>query len=146
MAVKPVPDGYHTVTPYLVVDDVARLIAFIEQAFGARETHRTKGPDGTIRHAEAQIGDSRVMMGQARDPWKPMPAAIYLYVPDTDATYQRAVAAGGKSLMEPANQFYGDRNAGVADPMGNYWWIGTHVEDVSPEELERRAATAWQHT
>jgi PhnB protein len=80
------------------------------------------------------------MMGEARDEWPAMPGSLYLYVPDTDAVYKRAMEAGGKSLMEPADQFYGDRNAGVVDPSGNYWWIATHVEDVPPEEMEKRAA------
>jgi uncharacterized glyoxalase superfamily protein PhnB len=142
MAVKLIPEGYHTVTPYLVVPDVACLIDFLVQAFGAKETHRMSRPDGSIGHAEVKIGDSAVMMGQSNDQWKPMPGSIYLYVDDTDATYRRALEAGATSLMEPADQFYGDRNAGVQDPTGNMWWIATHKEDVAPEELARRAAAA----
>ena len=138
MPVKPIPDGYHTVTPYLSGQGVATLSDFLQQAFDANETHRSLRPDGTIWHAEVQIGDSRVMMGEATDQWKPAASAIYLYVPDTDATYKRALQAGGTSLMEPADQFYGDRNAGVKYPCGNSWWIATHVEDVSPAEMERR--------
>lgn len=139
MAVKPIPEGHHSVTPYLVVPGVAKLIDFLKRAFEAKEIHRTTRPDGTIMHAEVRIGDSMVMMGEARGEWKPMPGAIYLYVNDTDATYKRALRAGATSVMEPADQFYGDRNAGVKDPVGNHWWIATHKEDVPPEELAKRA-------
>jgi PhnB protein len=139
MPVKPIPDGYHTVTPYLIVQGVAGLIDFLKQAFDAKEEHRTAMPDGTVMHAQVRIGDSAVMMGQAPGAHTPMPSAIYLYVPDADAVYRRALAAGATSIMEPADQFYGDRNAGVKDPSGNHWWIATHKEDVSPEELQKRA-------
>jgi PhnB protein len=139
VAITPIPEGYHTVTPYLVVQGAAKLIDFLKQAFDAKEIMRMPLPDGTIMHAEVKIGDSTVMLGDARGDFKPMPAAIYLYVNDADATYQRALHAGATSTMEPANQFYGDRNAGVKDPVGNQWWIGTHIEDVPPDELARRA-------
>jgi PhnB protein len=138
--VKPVPDGYHTLTPYLTVTGVAKLIEFLKQAFGATETYRMSRPDGSVGHAELKIGDSPVMLGEASEKWKARPSNLYMYVPDVDAAYRRAMDAGGISQMEPADQFYGDRNAGVEDPSGNYWWIGTHVEDVSPEELNRRGA------
>lgn len=98
--------------------------------------------DGTIMHAEVRIGDSVVMMGESGGEFTPMPASIHLYVEDTDATYKRALRAGATSLREPADQFYGDRSAGVKDLAGNHWWIATHKEDVSPEELEKRAAAA----
>ena len=140
MAVKPIPEGYRAVTPYLTVEGAAQLLDFVKRAFDAKEIHRTTRPDGTVWHAEVRIGDSMIMIAEAAAPWKPMPSANYLYVNDTDATYRSALAAGATSLMEPANQFYGDRNAGVQDPVGNIWWIGTHVEDVSPEELAKRAA------
>lgn len=139
MAVKPIPDGYHSITPYLTVSDLPRLLEFVKDAFGATQTEGVPGPDGKVSHAEARIGDSMVMMGQARENWGPRPGTIYLYVDDTEATYNRAIAAGAKSLQEPAQMFYGDMNAGVEDPVGNWWWIATHVEDVSPEEMERRA-------
>lgn len=138
MAVRPIPEGYHTATPYLMVPDVGRQIEFLKKAFGAVETSVARMSDGTVRHADVKIGDSHVMMGAARGEWKAMPCAIYLYVDDTDATYDRAMAAGAESLMEPSDQYYGDRNAGVMDEAGNYWWIATHIEDVSPEEMERR--------
>lgn len=140
MAVKPIPEGYHTVTPYMTVQGADTLIAFLKEAFGALESERLTGENGRIQHAEVRIGDSVVMMAQATEQWTAMPSAIYLYVDDTDATYRRALQAGATSVMEPADQFYGDRNAGVQDPVGNYWWIATRIEDVSSEELARRAA------
>jgi uncharacterized glyoxalase superfamily protein PhnB len=139
MAVKPIPDGYHSVTPYLVVQGADKLIDFLKQAFAAQESERLTRPDGTIGHAEVRIGDSIVMMSEASGEWKPMPSAMYLYVNDTDATYKRALQAGAVSTMEPTDQFYGDRSAGVKDLTGNQWWIATHQEDLSPEELARRA-------
>ena len=142
MAVKPVPDGYHTVTPYLTVDDAAILIDFLQRAFNAQVKYEMKDDKGNIRHAEVTIGDSVVMIGQARDEWKPRPMTLYLYVPDVDALYKSALAAGATSLQEVTNQFYGDRSGGVQDPQGNYWWIATHVEDVSPEEMDRRMKAA----
>jgi PhnB protein len=139
MAVNPIPEGFHTVTPYLVVQGVPKLLDFLKQAFDAQEIMRMPRPDGAIMHAEVRIGDSAVMMGEAMGEHKPMPGAIYLYVADTDATYKRALQAGASSTMEPAEQFWGDRGAGVVDPVGNHWWIATHIEDVPPEELARRA-------
>ncbi len=140
MAVSPVPPGYHRVTPYLVVADGEGFLGFLRVAFQAEECSRTVRPDGSIANAEVRIGDSMVMVAQAREPWKPMPTGFYLYVPDTDATYAAALAAGGASLLEPADQFYGDRNAGVQDPWGNNWWIATHIEDVDEAEIQRRMA------
>ena len=138
MAVKAIPEGYHAVTPYMVVEGAARLLDFLKRAFDAREVHVSKHPDGKIWHADIRIGDSAVMMTDASGQFPPQPCAIYLYVSDTDAAYKRALAAGAISLMEPANQFYGDRSCGVKDPVGNTWWIATHVEDVSPQEMQRR--------
>ncbi|HMC58673.1 MAG TPA: VOC family protein [Candidatus Solibacter sp.] len=140
--VKAIPEGYHTVTPYLIVDGAARLIEFVKQAFDAKEMLRMSGPDGRIGHTEIRIGDSMLMLSDSRDPWKPMPAMLYLYVEDVDATYQRALQAGATSVSEPKDQFYGDRSAGVQDSCGNQWWIGTHIEDVSEEELLRRHEAA----
>jgi uncharacterized glyoxalase superfamily protein PhnB len=138
-AVKPIPDGYRTVTPYLVVRNVPRLIEFVQQAFGATELMRSLRPDGSVMHAEVSIGDSRVMMGEASGSWPPMPGCVHLYVVDTDALYHLALQAGATSLREPTNQFYGDRMAGVQDPVGNQWWIATRVENVSPIEVALRA-------
>ena len=136
--IKPIPEGYHTITPYLVVPDAARQIEFLKHAFGGIETFRHMRPDGAIGHVEMRIGDSMVMLGEAGGEWKPTPCSIYVYVEDVDAVYKRAVQAGGKSQSEPKNQIYGDRNCGVVDPAGNSWWIATHVEDVSAEEMTRR--------
>jgi uncharacterized glyoxalase superfamily protein PhnB len=138
MPVDPIPAGHHTVTPYLLVADVARQIDFMARAFGASETSRFETPDGRIMHAEVKIGDSFVMLGEAGGDWKPMPCMLHLFVRDTDAVYASAIKAGAKSVREPADQFYGDRSGGVMDAEGNQWWIATHVEDVSPEEMERR--------
>jgi PhnB protein len=139
MAVKPIPDNYHSITPYLMAPGASRLIEFLKEAFGAVESERMTSPDGAVRHAEVRIGDSMLMLTDGGGEWKPMPASLYLYVNDADATYKRALAAGATSVMEPVTQFYGDRQGGVKDPSGNIWWIATHVEDVSPEELRKRA-------
>ena len=144
MAVKYIPEDYHTVTPYLVVTGAAKLIDFLKQAFDAKEVVRMAAPGGPVVHAELRIGDSMVMMGEAGGPNPAMPAQLYVYVKDVDAIYKKALAAGGTSLREPANQFYGDRNCGVKDPCGNHWGIATHVEDVPPEEMKKRAAAAMQ--
>ncbi|WP_257308736.1 VOC family protein [Geothrix fuzhouensis] len=140
MVVEPIPAGYHTVTPYLVVADGEAFLTFLRAAFQGEELSRTVRPDGSIANAEIRMGDSMVMVAQAKEPWKPMPTGFYLYVPDTDATYAAALAAGGASLLEPSDQFYGDRNAGVQDPWGNNWWIATHIEDVDEAEIQRRMA------
>jgi PhnB protein len=138
MAVKPVPEGYHTATPYLIVTDADRLLTFLKAAFNAHVKEEHRDGTGRIMHADVVIGDSHIMMGQANDKWPTMTGSVLLYVPDADATYQAALAAGATSIQEMANQFYGDRSGGVTDPTGNTWWICTHVEDVSPEEMERR--------
>jgi PhnB protein len=142
MAVKPIPDSYHTLTPYLVVKGAAQLVDFLKGAFGATEVHIMKTPDGNVAHGDVLIGDSHVMLGEASGPWPPQPSSIYVYLPDCDAVYKRALAAGGTSVQEPKTQFYGDRHGAVKDTCGNTWWIATHVEDVAPDELERRAAEA----
>jgi uncharacterized glyoxalase superfamily protein PhnB len=143
MSVKPVPSGFHTVTSYLVVAGVAKLLDFVKSAFGAEELERHARPDGVVMHAMVRIGDSIVMMGDptgAKQDWqRAMAAALYLYVPDCDKVYQSAIRAGAKSLQEPADMFYGDRHGGVIDPWGNQWWIATHKEDVPPDEMKRRA-------
>jgi PhnB protein len=140
--VKAVPEGRHTVSPYLVVSGVDKLIDFAKQAFGATEVFVAKSPDGSIMHAEIKIGDSIVMMGQGGPGGKHFPGMLHLYMEDVDAVYQRAIQAGAKSLREPADQPHGDRMGGVEDAFGNQWWIATHIEDVSSEEIERRAQAA----
>lgn len=144
MAVDPKPDGYHAVTPYLVVDGAARLVDFLQETFDAEEVERFAAPGNRIGHAELSIGDSLVMLSDARPGHEPMQAMLYVYVDDVDATYQRALAAGAVPVQAPADQFYGDRSGGVRDPCGNQWWIATHIEDVPPAELKRRAAEAMQ--
>ena len=139
-AVKPIPKGFHAVTSYLTVPGVAKLIDFLKHAFEAQELGRHALPDGRIMHAAVKIGDSIVMMGEPAGPQQPRPCNLYLYVEDVDTVYRRAVAAGGKSINEPQNQFYGDRSGGVEDPSGNCWWIASRVEDVSEAELARRFA------
>ena len=119
--------GFRSVTPYLVVADAPRLIDFLKAAFGAHELLRVPRADGTVQHAELQIGDSRLELGQANETWRAMPASVHLYVPDADATYRRALAEGGVTLQEPNDTPYGDRSCGIADPAGNHWFIATHV-------------------
>jgi PhnB protein len=119
--------GFRSVTPYLVAADALRLIDFLKAAFGAHELLRVPRPDGSVQHAELQIGDSRLELGQANQEWKAMPATLHLYVPDADATYRRALAEGCASLQEPHDTEYGDRSCGIADPAGNHWFIATHV-------------------
>ena len=138
MAKKFIPEGYPQVSPYLIVDEPAALIQFITDVFGGKETRRHEDDKGRIGHAEVRIGDSVIMMGGATEQWPAAPAAMYVYVEDTDAAYQRGLAAGATSLQEPADQFYGDRTAGVRDRFGNQWFIGTHLEAMSEEEMTKR--------
>jgi len=138
MSAKPIPDGYHTVTPYLTCTPVDQVVDFLQKTFDATEVEHIAAPDGRVMHAEVKIGDSIVMLGEPSGEWKPMPAALYLYVSDCDASYRRALAAGGISVAEPTDQFYGDRHCGVRDTAGNLWWIATHQEDIAPAELRRR--------
>jgi PhnB protein len=141
MAVKAIPDGYHSVTPTLVVKGAAKLIEFMSQAFGAEEAFRMPAPTGEIMHAEVRIGDSVVMLNDAmRQP--PITSSLFLYVTDVDQVYQRAIKAGASSVVEPANMFWGDRMAQVQDEFGNQWSLATHVEDVPPEEIAKRAEAA----
>ncbi|MBS1996192.1 MAG: VOC family protein [Cyanobacteria bacterium SZAS LIN-2] len=149
--VKAVPDGYHTATPYLVVDGAARAIEFYKKAFGATEVMRL-GDDKQIMHAEIKIGDSPIMLADEYPDMKVVgphalggtPVSIMLYVDDVDAMFNQAVAAGATVERAVENQFYGDRSGGVRDPFGHRWYIATHVEDVSPEEIDKRAAAMHQ--
>lgn len=134
------PKHYHAVTPYLTVNDPQKTIDFAKKTVGAQLLFEMKAPDGGIAHAELKIEDSIIMTGQAGGPFTPTPASLYVYVPNVDETYKKALAAGGTSEREPADQFYGDRVASVVDENGTRWSFGTHVEDVSPEEMNRRAA------
>ncbi|HEV8066363.1 MAG TPA: VOC family protein [Planctomycetaceae bacterium] len=138
MAVKAIPEGQHSITPYLVVVGADKLITFLEQAFAGNCVERMQGPNGAIAHAEVKIGDSIVMLGEASERAKAYSAMLYHYVPNVDETHRRAVAAGAKVLSEPVDMFYGDRSGAVIDPFGNSWYLATHIEDVSLEEMEKR--------
>ncbi len=137
--VQPIPEGFHTLTPYLIVGDAEKELEFIKAAFNAQLIHLSRGPDGSIGHVTAKIGDSMLMMGRRSGEYPAMPAMLYMYVPDVDAVYKRALECGAKSVREPADQVYGDRSGGVVSANGIHWWFGTHIEDVSEEELEERA-------
>lgn len=135
---KPVPAGYQSVIPYFAVAEPGALLEFVVAAFGAAPGLTMRSPDGAVQHAEAKIGDSTLMMGRSTSS---RPNTLYMYVPDVDAVYRRAMAAPGaaKSLREPTDEWYGDRSAGIEDSQGNQWWLASHIEDLSPEELEARA-------
>ena len=145
--VKPIPEGYHSVTPYLIVKGAERAISFYETAFGARELFRMKGPGGRISHAELQLGDSRIMLADenpevgAISPQSVGGSAvtIHLYVENVDAIARKAIAAGATVTRPVADQFYGDRLGMLTDPFGHRWSIATHLEDVPEEEMHRRA-------
>jgi PhnB protein len=147
---KPIPDGYHTVTPYLAVEDAGKAITFYEQAFGAKERSRMEAPGGKIGHAELQIGDSLVMISDPFPQSTVRPpaevggstASIFMYVEDVDAAVKQAVDAGATVTMEVEDMFWGDRFGSVADPFGHTWSIATHVEDLSPEEIAERGQAA----
>ena len=120
--------SYRTVTPYLVVKDADAALRFLAEAFGGQEQHCSRDGDGRVMHAEVQVGDSLVMLGQSNDQWKPKEASLYVWVPDVDATYAKALRAGGRSESAPEDKPYGHRNAGVIDPNGVTWWIGAPVK------------------
>lgn len=152
--VKPIPEGYHNVTPYLFVRNAAAAIDFYKHVLGAVELVRMRGPDGRIMHAELKIGDSIVMLADENPPMGVMSpqtvggfsVGMHVYVENADAVLQKAVDAGAKILRPIKNQFYGDRSGTVLDPFGHMWSIATHVEDVSPEEMKKRMAAASQAT
>jgi PhnB protein len=150
MATQPIPEGYSTISPYLAVDDAAEAIAYYKKAFGAEETVRMDAPDGRIGHAELKIGDSHVMLSDpfpdaSTTPPKELAgtsASIFMYVDDVDAVVQKAVDAGATVTMEVDDQFWGDRFGSITDPFGHSWSIATHVEDLTPEEIEERGKAA----
>jgi len=147
---RPIPEGYHSATPYLIIKDAAKAIEFYKKAFGAKEMMRMSQPDGRIGHAEIKIGDSPIMLADefpemgARSPQSlgGSPVSILLYVEDVDAFAKQAVTAGTKIVRPVKDQFYGDRSGSFEDPFGHQWHIATHVEDVAPEEMHKRAAAA----
>jgi uncharacterized glyoxalase superfamily protein PhnB len=144
-AAKPIPDGYHTMTPQLTLERAAESIDWYKKAFGAEEIGRSLGPDGKVMHAELKIGDSRFMVNDVMPGYKGpkgfggSPASLWLYVDDCDALFNRAVGAGGKVQMAMADQFWGDRGGCLADPEGYTWWIATRKEDLTPAEINERA-------
>ncbi len=146
--VKPIPEGYHTATPHLMINGAVRAIEFYKNVFGAKEMFRMMQPDGRLGHAELRIGDSVIMLADefpelgARSPqhYGGTPVSILLYFDDVDAVFQRAVAAGSKVVKPLQDQFYGDRTGTLTDPFGHQWTVARHIEDVSPEEMEKRAA------
>jgi PhnB protein len=127
----PLPEGYHSVNPYIVVDDAERLIDFLSQVFGAVEQRRSLRPDGRIDHGDVRIGDSLVMLSEASEAYPSRPCAHFVYVPDVDATYRAALAAGATSILEPTEQSWGDRVCGFVDPFDNRWWVATHLREFS---------------
>src|SRR5215467_10921226 len=145
-AVKPIPSGYHTATPYLTLNECARAIDFYKRAFGAQEKMRMEGPHGKIGHAEIQIGDSVIMLadempdggGRAPKSLGATTAGIFLYVNDVDSSFKQAVDAGAKADMLPTDMFWGDRFGRLTDPFGHGWYMATHKEDVAPEEMKKR--------
>jgi PhnB protein len=147
---KPIPKGYHTATPYLIIKGAAKAIEFYKKAFGAAEMTRMTQPDGRVGHAEIKIGDSLIMLADefpemgARSPQSlgGSPVSILLYVQDVDALTSQAITAGAKVVRPVKDQFYGDRSGSLEDPFGHQWHIATHVEDVPPEEMKKRAAAA----
>ncbi|MGD0974096.1 MAG: VOC family protein [Candidatus Korobacteraceae bacterium] len=148
--VKPVPDGYHTATPYLIVKGAAKAIEFYKQAFGATEVERMEMPDGKIAHAEIKIGDSIIMLGDeapqhgTRGPKSlgGSPCGLYLYVEDVDQTFNRAITAGATATMAVKDQFYGDRNGSLVDPFGHTWYVATRKENLSMDEIRQRLPAA----
>ena len=148
MAAKPIPEGYHSVTPYLIFSGAGEAIAFYKQALGAGEVMRMEDPSGRIHHAEISIGDSRIMLADEHPEIQALspktiggsPVSMHIYVEDADAAVERAVAAGAKLIRPVADQFYGDRVGGIEDPFGYRWFIATHKEDLTMDEIRRRAA------
>lgn len=148
--VRAIPEGYHTITPYLVIDGAAKALEFYKKAFDAEEIYSMPGPNGKIMHAELQIGDSRLMLSDeqpqmgAKSPkaFGGTPASMFLYVENVDRVFNQAVAAGATAKMPVADMFWGDRFGSVVDPFGHEWQIATHKEDLTPEEIARRGAAA----
>lgn len=137
------PDGYQSVIPYLCVDDADALVAFMQTTFDCGEPNEAiRREDGQIAHGEVRIGDAIVMFGTAKEEYPAYPTAMYVYVPDVDATYAKAIAAGAISLREPTDEFYGDRSGGFKDPTGNQWWIATHQRTLSAEDLQQKFSEA----
>ncbi|MEM7369817.1 MAG: VOC family protein [Bacteroidota bacterium] len=140
MSVSYLPEGHNQVSPYLMVESIENMFAFLTEVFDAEIIEQMSGDDGFLRHGEVRIGDSVIMMGRSRGEYKAMESMVHIYLPDAKAAYDKAIALGASSLMEPTDQFYGNREAGVRGPQGNQWWIATRIEILSEEEMRRRAA------
>lgn len=136
------PKNHNAVSPYLIVSDAQSTLDFLTTVFDAEVLDQFKDKEGRLAHAEVRIDDSIIMMGQASGDYPPMPCMVHIYVPDVDETYQRALAQGATSVREPRDEFYGDRSGGVKDAQGFQWWMATHKEDLSSEELQKRAEEA----
>jgi PhnB protein len=141
MSVKPIPDGYHTITPYLIVEDADQLVEFIEKTFDGQLLYKMQNGSGRIAHGEIKVGNSILMLAEATEEWKSTRTMLHFYVENIDEVYQKALDVGAISIKEPKNEFYGDRIATVQDSFGNFWSIATHLEDVSPAEIEQRVKT-----
>ena len=150
MAVKPIPDGFHTITPHLIIKGAAEAIEFYKKAFGAEEIMRMPSPDGKLMHAEIKIGDSRLMLADEFPDWGKVgpqsiggsPVVVHLYVKDCDAAFNQAVEAGAKPTMPPADMFWGDRYGALEDPYGHHWSVATHTQDLTPEQIAEAAGKA----
>ncbi|HZR82198.1 MAG TPA: VOC family protein [Candidatus Binatia bacterium] len=142
--VRPIPKGYHTVTPSLIQADSRQTIEFCKKAFGAKLLMKLEAPDGKIAHAEIQVGDSILMLNDPMGDVGPQPASLYLYVEDADKTFAKAVKAGGAVVMQPQDMFWGDRFGSVTDPAGNRWSIASRREEVAPREMKKRAAAMFK--
>lgn len=148
--VRPIPEGYHSVTPYLIINGASDAIDFYKKAFGATELFRMASPDGKIGHAEIKVGDSHIMLADEHPQMgytspttlNGTPVSLMIYVEDVDKIYNQAIAAGGKEERALQNQFYGDRSGTLKDPFGHVWHVATHIEDVSPEEMDKRMKAA----
>jgi len=138
-SISPIPEGYHTATPWIISRDTARLLDFVKQAFGAEELARVYVENGVIGHAEFKIGDSIIMAFDAKEEWPDTPCFLRLYVESGDTVYQQALSAGAISVTEMTNMFWGDRVGRVRDPFNNIWWIQTRVENIAPQEMAKRA-------
>jgi uncharacterized glyoxalase superfamily protein PhnB len=138
MSVKPIPEGYSNVIPFLVCNGADKVIDFCQKVFGAKVMDISKDDKGIIMHASIQIRDSAVMLTESSERYPAQSAMMYVYMENCDETYKLGIAAGGTSLREPTNEFYGDRSCGFTDPSGNQWWVATHIEDVSAEEIAER--------
>ena len=133
---KHLPEGYHTVTPFIITDKAGDLIIFLKDAFGGKVTYKLKDKNGEIMHATVKIGDSIIMLAETPENYKPVSCMLYLYVKDVDSTFKKSIKAGGRSQREPLDEFYGDRSACVTDNWGNTWWIATHLEDLDESEIK----------